>query len=50
MPYGITVVGMDRTGIVFRITELLARFGVNIDNLETEASNASGNGKPRCSA
>jgi glycine cleavage system transcriptional repressor len=46
VPYGISVVGMDRTGIVFRITELLARFGVNIDNLETEASNAPGTGTP----
>ena len=46
VPYGLSVVGMDRTGIVFRVTELLARFGVNIDNLETEASNAPVTGTP----
>ncbi|MBW7997570.1 MAG: ACT domain-containing protein [Candidatus Glassbacteria bacterium] len=46
IPYELTVVGMDRTGIVFRVTELLARFGVNIDNLETEASNAPVTGTP----
>jgi len=46
VPYGLSVVGMDRTGIVFRITELLARYGVNIENLETEASNAPGTGTP----
>jgi len=46
VPYGLMVVGMDRTGIVFRVTELLARYGVNIDNLETEASNAPVTGTP----
>ncbi len=46
MPFELTVVGMDRTGIVFRVTELLARFGVNIDNLETVAHNAPGTGTP----
>jgi glycine cleavage system transcriptional repressor len=46
MPYEITVVGMDRTGIVFRVTETLARFGVNIDNLETGAHNAPVTGTP----
>ncbi len=46
VPYELTVVGMDRTGIVFRVTELLARFGVNIGNLETEAHNAPVTGTP----
>lgn len=46
LPYVLSVVGMDRTGIVFRFTELLARHGVNIDNLETEASNAPVTGTP----
>ncbi|MFC1544792.1 glycine cleavage system protein R [Gemmatimonadota bacterium] len=46
LPYGLSVVGMDRTGIVFRVTELLARFDVNIDNLETEAGNAPVTGTP----
>ncbi len=46
LPYYLTVVGMDRTGIVFRVTELLARHGVNIANLETEAYNAPVAGTP----
>ncbi len=46
MPFELSVVGMDRTGIVFRVTELLARFGINIGNLETEAHNAPVTGTP----
>jgi len=46
LPYRIMVVGMDRTGIVFRVTELLARHGINIENLETEAHNAPLSGTP----
>lgn len=42
----ISVVGMDRTGIVFRVTSLLIRHGINIDNLETFARNAPVTGSP----
>ena len=44
--YKVVVVGMDRTGIVFRVTELLARHGINIENLETEAHHAPVTGTP----
>ncbi|HUU29545.1 MAG TPA: ACT domain-containing protein [archaeon] len=46
LPYRIMVVGMDRTGIVFRVTELLARHGINIESLETEARHAPVTGTP----
>ena len=44
--YRISVVGMDRTGIVFRVTSLLIQHGINIDNLETFARNAPVTGSP----
>ena len=45
-PVKISVVGMDRTGIVFRVTNLLIHHGINIDNLETTARNAPVTGSP----
>jgi glycine cleavage system transcriptional repressor len=44
--YRIGVVGMDRTGIVYRVTSLLIRHGINIDSLETVARNAPVTGSP----
>ncbi|HLA41411.1 MAG TPA: ACT domain-containing protein [Candidatus Glassbacteria bacterium] len=46
VPFHLQVVGMDRTGIVFRVTELLARHGINIESLETDAYNAPVAGTP----
>jgi glycine cleavage system transcriptional repressor len=46
VPYRISVVGMDRTGIVYRVTSLLIRHGINIDALETAARNAPVTGTP----
>ncbi|OGF99013.1 MAG: hypothetical protein A3F83_10220 [Candidatus Glassbacteria bacterium RIFCSPLOWO2_12_FULL_58_11] len=46
VPYHLVVVGMDRTGIVFQVTELLSRHGINIGSLETEASHAPVTGTP----
>ncbi|MCE5272533.1 ACT domain-containing protein [bacterium] len=45
-PVRISVVGMDRTGIVFRVTNLLIRHGINIDSLETAARHAPVTGSP----
>lgn len=45
-PVKISVVGMDRTGIVFRVTNLLIHHGINIDSLETAARNAPVTGSP----
>ena len=46
VPYRIVVVGIDRTGIVFQVTELLARHGINIESLDTEAHHAPVTGTP----
>jgi len=46
VPFHLQVVGLDRTGIVFRVTELLARHGINIESLETDAYNAPVTGTP----
>lgn len=46
IPFELSVAGMDHTGIVFQITQLLARHGINIGNLETQASPAPVSGTP----
>ena len=46
VPYHLVVVGIDQTGIVFQVTELLARHGINIETLETEAHHAPVTGTP----
>ena len=46
LSFRIQVVGMDRTGIVFRVTNLLVRHGVNIGSLETESHHAPVTGTP----
>jgi glycine cleavage system transcriptional repressor len=46
LPFKVTVVGLDRTGIVFRVTNLLVRHGVNIGSLETESRHAPVSGTP----
>ena len=46
VPFRVTVVGMDRTGIVFRVTELFARHGANVENLETSSEYAPVSGTP----
>ena len=46
LPFRISVVGMDRTGIVFRVTNLLVRHGINIGSLETESHHAPVSGTP----
>jgi len=45
-PYAISVYGADRPGIVFRVSELLARQGVNITNVHTHRS-APGGGREK---
>ena len=37
---------MDQTGIVFRVTNLMVRHGVNISSLETESHHAPVSGTP----
>jgi len=46
LPFRVQVVGMDQTGIVFRVTNLLVRHGVNISSLETESHHAPVSGTP----
>jgi len=46
VPYHLVVVGIDQTGIVFQVTELLARHEINIESLETEAHHAPVTGTP----
>ena len=43
---GIEIVGQDRPGIVRDISHVLARRGVNIEELETEVTNAPMSGEP----
>jgi glycine cleavage system regulatory protein len=43
---GIEIVGQDRPGIVRDISHVLARRGVNIDELETEVTSAAMSGEP----
>lgn len=42
----IEIVGLDRRGIVRDISHVLARRGVNIDELETEVTSAAMSGEP----
>ena len=46
LPFRVQVVGMDQTGIVFRVTNLLVRHGINISSLETESHHAPVSGTP----
>ncbi|MEA2062866.1 MAG: ACT domain-containing protein [Gemmatimonadota bacterium] len=46
LAYRIHVVGMDRLGVVFRVTNLLVRHGINIGSLETESHHAPVTGTP----
>ena len=43
---GIEIVGLDRQGIVRDISHVLARRGVNIEELETEVTSAAMSGEP----
>ncbi len=44
--YALDLVGHDRPGIVKDITQVLTRFGVNVNELETEVASASMAGGP----
>lgn len=46
LPYRISVTGFDRPGIVSRVTEVLARRGVNVASLESRLSYAPLSGTP----
>lgn len=46
LPYRISVTGFDRPGIVLRITEVLARRGVNVASLESRLVYAPLSGTP----
>jgi glycine cleavage system regulatory protein len=43
--YSIELVGQDRPGIVYEITEVLAKHGVNVQELETTVQSASMSGE-----
>lgn len=43
--YSLDLVGQDRAGIVHEITEVLANFGVNVQELETTVQSASMSGE-----
>jgi len=43
--YSIELVGQDRAGIVHEITEVLAKFGINVQELETTVQSASMSGE-----
>jgi glycine cleavage system transcriptional repressor len=46
IPYKLTAVSLDHPGIVHRITNLLARLGVNVADLETRLTHAPVTGAP----
>jgi glycine cleavage system transcriptional repressor len=46
LPYRISVTGFDRPGIVLRITDILARRGVNVASLESRLAYAPLSGTP----
>jgi glycine cleavage system transcriptional repressor len=46
LPYRISVTGFDRPGIVRRVSEILARRGVNVASLESRLSYAPLSGTP----
>lgn len=46
LPYRISVTGFDRPGIVLRISEILARRGVNVASLESHVAYAPLSGTP----
>ena len=46
LPYHISVTGFDRPGIVLRISEILARRGVNVASLESRLAYAPLSGTP----
>ena len=46
LPYRISVTGFDRPGIVLRISEILARRGVNVASLESRLAYAPLSGTP----
>lgn len=46
LPYRISVTGLDRPGIVLRISEILARRGVNVASLESHLAYAPLSGTP----
>lgn len=46
LPYRISVTGFDRPGIVLRISEILARRGVNVASLESHLAFAPLSGTP----
>lgn len=46
LPYRISVSGFDRPGIVSRVTEILARRGVNVASLESHLAYAPLSGTP----
>ncbi len=49
-PAELTVTGLDKQGIVFQVTRILARHGVNVDDLRTSVFTASMTGEPIFSA
>jgi glycine cleavage system transcriptional repressor len=46
LPYRISVTGFDRPGIVLRVSEILARRGVNVASLESHLAYAPLSGTP----
>jgi glycine cleavage system transcriptional repressor len=46
LPYRISVTGFDRPGIVLRVSELLARRGINVASLESHLAYAPLSGTP----
>jgi glycine cleavage system transcriptional repressor len=48
LPYRISVSGFDRPGIVSRVSEILARRGVNVASLESHLAYAPLSGTPSC--
>jgi glycine cleavage system transcriptional repressor len=46
LPYRISVTGFDRPGIVLRVSEILAKRGVNVASLESRLSYAPLSGTP----
>jgi glycine cleavage system transcriptional repressor len=46
LPYKLTVSCMDHTGVVYRVSSILSRFGINIESMETNTHAAPVSGTP----
>lgn len=46
LPYNLTVSCMDHPGVVYKLSSILSRFGINIESMETKSHAAPVSGTP----